>query len=263
MLCYQVFAPFLTLMVWALILAVALYPLHQYLAAKIGGKQGLAATIVVLLGVALIIVPTAVLMSSLGDSVHQLVNDVQENTLEIPAPRESCRDVARGRREALCDLVGGVHRPACSDQEHAAEDRRPREDGARLRCRHWRRASAIPRRLHHRRHPHGLRSGGQPCKPCHLRALRRRRAGRRVHEAGHGDHTGRCTRRHRRRLHSGDHRRPLSAARRHALGGRAGDDRPGTRHRPGARADRHPAGHRLHLVERATTGPSRRSSTPC
>jgi predicted PurR-regulated permease PerM len=39
-------------MIWALILAVALYPLHQYLAAKIGGKQGLAATIVVLLGIA-------------------------------------------------------------------------------------------------------------------------------------------------------------------------------------------------------------------
>jgi predicted PurR-regulated permease PerM len=89
MLCYQVFAPFLTLMVWALILAVALYPMHQYLAAKIGGKQGLAATIVVLLGVTLIIAPTAVLMSSLGDSVHQLIIDVQENTLAIPAPREA------------------------------------------------------------------------------------------------------------------------------------------------------------------------------
>ena len=62
MLCYQVFAPFLTLMVWTLILAVALYPLHQYLAAKIGGKQGLAATIVVLLGITLIVVRTAVLM---------------------------------------------------------------------------------------------------------------------------------------------------------------------------------------------------------
>ncbi len=29
MLCYRVFAPFLVLMVWALILAVTLYPLHQ------------------------------------------------------------------------------------------------------------------------------------------------------------------------------------------------------------------------------------------
>ncbi len=89
LLCYKVFAPFLTLMVWALILAVALYPMHQYLAKKLGGKQGLAATILTILGIALIVVPTAVLMSSLGDSVHQLIIDVQENTLEIPAPPDA------------------------------------------------------------------------------------------------------------------------------------------------------------------------------
>ena len=51
-LCYQDFSPFLTLMVWAVILAVALYPLHQYLADKMGGKQGLTATILVVLGIA-------------------------------------------------------------------------------------------------------------------------------------------------------------------------------------------------------------------
>jgi len=39
MLCYQVFAPFLTLMVWAVILAVTLYPLHQALASTIGGSK--------------------------------------------------------------------------------------------------------------------------------------------------------------------------------------------------------------------------------
>ena len=88
-LCYQVFSPFLTLMMWAVILAVTLYPMHQHLAGKIGGKQGLAATILVLLGIALIVTPTAVLMSSLGDSVHRLVTDVQEHTLEVPAPPEA------------------------------------------------------------------------------------------------------------------------------------------------------------------------------
>ena len=36
-LCYQVFSPFLTLMIWAIILAVTLYPMHQYLASKMGG----------------------------------------------------------------------------------------------------------------------------------------------------------------------------------------------------------------------------------
>ena len=89
LLCYQVFAPFLTLMVWALILAVALYPLHQMMADRMGGKQGVAATILVLLGIALLVAPTAVLMSSLGDSVHQLIIDVQENTLTIPAPPDA------------------------------------------------------------------------------------------------------------------------------------------------------------------------------
>jgi predicted PurR-regulated permease PerM len=87
MLCYRVLSPFLTLMVWALILAVTLYPLHQSLASKIGGKQGLAATLLVVVGIMLIVVPTAMLLSSLGDSVQQLVHDVQHNTLQIPAPR--------------------------------------------------------------------------------------------------------------------------------------------------------------------------------
>src|SRR4029450_12825130 len=88
MLCFQVFSPFLSLMIWALILAVTLYPLHLSVAAKIGGRQGLAATLLVLLGGVVVVVPTAALMSSLGDSVQRLINDVQNNTLKVPPPRE-------------------------------------------------------------------------------------------------------------------------------------------------------------------------------
>src|SRR6478735_3261089 len=73
-LCFQVFAPFLTLMVWALILAVAMYPLHQWLARKMGGKQGLAATVIGIAGAVLIVTPTAALMGSLGDSVQGFVH---------------------------------------------------------------------------------------------------------------------------------------------------------------------------------------------
>jgi predicted PurR-regulated permease PerM len=87
-LCFQVFSPFLNLMIWALILAVCLYPLHQSVAAKLGGRQGLAATLLVLLGIVVVVVPTAALMSSLGDSVRNLINDVQNNTLQVPPPRE-------------------------------------------------------------------------------------------------------------------------------------------------------------------------------
>lgn len=89
LLCYQIFAPFMVLMVWALTLAVTLYPLHQAVAGRIGGRQGAAAVAITVLGVLLIVTPTAVLMSSFGDSVHQLVNDVQHNALRIPPPRPS------------------------------------------------------------------------------------------------------------------------------------------------------------------------------
>jgi predicted PurR-regulated permease PerM len=85
-LCYQIFSPFLALMTWALILAVTLYPAHQKLARKIGDKQGLAATVLVLGGIVLIGVPTAVLMFELGNSVHHLVGSLRDNTLQIPAP---------------------------------------------------------------------------------------------------------------------------------------------------------------------------------
>ena len=60
LLCYRVFSPFLTLMVWALILAVTLFPLQQLIARRIGGRQGLASTLVVLLGFALIVTPSPI-----------------------------------------------------------------------------------------------------------------------------------------------------------------------------------------------------------
>jgi predicted PurR-regulated permease PerM len=92
MLCFQIFSPFLVLMVWALILAITLYPLNQALASRLGGRKGWAATLITLLGVTLIVAPTAVLVSSVGDSVQRLIEDVQQNTLQIPPPNARVAD---------------------------------------------------------------------------------------------------------------------------------------------------------------------------
>ena len=88
LLCYLIFSPFLTMMLWALILAITIYPLHQMLAARIGGKQGLAATLIVLVTVGVIVTPTIMLASEFGDSVQTLIKNVRDNTLQIPAPSE-------------------------------------------------------------------------------------------------------------------------------------------------------------------------------
>lgn len=90
-LCFRAFAPFLNLAVWSIILAVTMYPLHQAVARRIGRKQGLASVLLVLLGVSVIVVPTWLLMNSFADSVRGFVGAVQQNTLQIPEPREGVK----------------------------------------------------------------------------------------------------------------------------------------------------------------------------
>ena len=92
LLCFQVFSPFLKLTVWSIILAVTIYPLHQLIARRIGRKQGLTSIILVILGVALIVIPTWLLMNSFADSIHRFVGAVQQNTLQVPAPREGVKN---------------------------------------------------------------------------------------------------------------------------------------------------------------------------
>ena len=86
LLCYAIFSPFVSLMAWSMILAVTLYPAHQKLARRMGGRQGLAATLLVLAGIVLIVAPTSFLMALMGDSVHDFVIRVRDHTLQIPAP---------------------------------------------------------------------------------------------------------------------------------------------------------------------------------
>jgi len=91
-LCFQVFSPFLHLAVWSMILAVTLYPLHRMLARRLGGRQGLTSIILVILGIGLIVVPTWLLINSFADSIQSLVSAVQQNTVQVPPPREGVKN---------------------------------------------------------------------------------------------------------------------------------------------------------------------------
>jgi predicted PurR-regulated permease PerM len=87
--CYQIFKPFIGLMLWSIILAVALYPLNALLARKMGGKDGRAAMVLVLVIILSVFVPTALLIFSFAESTTGLVKQVQSGTLQVPAPVES------------------------------------------------------------------------------------------------------------------------------------------------------------------------------
>lgn len=88
-LCVKIFSPFMGLVLWALILAVTLYPMHQKLAKRMGGRQGRAATLVVLAGLLLIGVPSVMLASSFATNVHDLHAAFENNTISVKPPNPS------------------------------------------------------------------------------------------------------------------------------------------------------------------------------
>jgi len=90
--CFSIIAPFIGMALWALIIAVALYPLHQSLTAKMGGKAKLSATIFVLLGMTILVLPTLLLAESSIDALRALATSMEDGTLSVPPPEKAVAD---------------------------------------------------------------------------------------------------------------------------------------------------------------------------
>jgi|RhiMetStandDraft_4_1073278.scaffolds.fasta_scaffold06784_3 predicted PurR-regulated permease PerM len=86
--CFQIFNPFLNLMIWAVILAITLYPLHTKVKGKLGGKDGRAATLIVVVALALLMVPIYLLGTSISESIEGALTVLKSDSLEIPLPNE-------------------------------------------------------------------------------------------------------------------------------------------------------------------------------
>ncbi|MEN9808340.1 MAG: hypothetical protein RL756_2860 [Pseudomonadota bacterium] len=82
--CVQVMLPFAGVILWALILAIALYPLQRRVARRLGGRQGLAAGLIVTVGILAIGVPTVVLGSSFAGRMHDFHARFQDDALTLP-----------------------------------------------------------------------------------------------------------------------------------------------------------------------------------
>ncbi len=88
-LCIFVVAPFATILLWGIILAVTLYPVQQWLAARLGGRGGIASTVIVLVGLAIILGPASLLAAKLVDSAQTLRTGLAGGTILIPPPPDS------------------------------------------------------------------------------------------------------------------------------------------------------------------------------
>ena len=89
----MILAPFVGILLWAVIIAVSAYPAFLWLAHKIGDRTSLAATIIVVLLLLLIVSPIAGSLPGFTDSVRTLVTEVQDGTLAVPAAPEGVRNL--------------------------------------------------------------------------------------------------------------------------------------------------------------------------
>jgi predicted PurR-regulated permease PerM len=84
--CMKVMEPFMPLMLWALVLAIALYPLQRAVSRRLGGRQGPAATLIVLTSVLLIGTPTVLLGGSFARHVHDAYTRFETESIELRKP---------------------------------------------------------------------------------------------------------------------------------------------------------------------------------
>lgn len=85
---FMIFKPFLLPVIWGIIIAVALYPLHKKLTKLLKNKSGLSATVITLVLLAILLVPSISFTSSLVDSIKELKAGVEEGTLVVPPPTD-------------------------------------------------------------------------------------------------------------------------------------------------------------------------------
>ena len=90
--CLKIISPFIGIVSWAAIIAVAVYPLHCKLAGLLGGRKKSSVVLIVLLALSVLLVPTWTLTGSSIDTAKQLATSLDEGTLHVPPPADKVAD---------------------------------------------------------------------------------------------------------------------------------------------------------------------------
>jgi predicted PurR-regulated permease PerM len=90
--CYNVLRPFVDPVVWAAILAVALYPIYERVKVAFKGKGKLAAVLLTFVMLCLLVLPAMWLTVITADEVKSVAAAYKAGEITIPAPPEKVKD---------------------------------------------------------------------------------------------------------------------------------------------------------------------------
>ncbi len=89
--CFKIGQPFIQIIVWGIIIAVAIHPVYERLKSALGGRGRLAATLITLLALIVLLVPAYMLSGSLINTAQEYSARLDAGTLSVPPPSESVR----------------------------------------------------------------------------------------------------------------------------------------------------------------------------
>jgi len=89
--CFRIGRPFIEIFLWGIIIAVAVHPGYDRLKSVLGGRGRLTATLITLLALIVLLVPTYMLSESLIHTVKEYSARLDAGKLRVPPPSESIK----------------------------------------------------------------------------------------------------------------------------------------------------------------------------
>jgi predicted PurR-regulated permease PerM len=90
--CFEILRPFIMLVVWAAVIATALYPVAILLSNKLKLSPSKASYLLVLIGVLLMFIPTYLMSGAAIGEMQDLYNAIEQGILKIPPPSLSVKE---------------------------------------------------------------------------------------------------------------------------------------------------------------------------
>lgn len=88
----QIVRPFVQVVLWAAILAVAIYPLYLGLARRLGGRGKIAAFLITVAALAVLLIPSFKFFGATVQEAREVAEKAEAGTLKVPPPPDGVRD---------------------------------------------------------------------------------------------------------------------------------------------------------------------------